>query len=166
METSVIKCLIIGAAGVGKTHLKHLLFGTDPPKQRVSTGLAENPVRAMSFSWVGVNVSEDDWVMVQSDEDMKHIIKKIIEDDAVDTKSSLNVVVETLPKIPFNNALSGGPGAGPRPPHLITTHRIPADVSTTVAADIVDELIGLRNTSSGNINSCLQDTLIIHPRQV
>ena len=37
VETSVTKCLILGAAGVGKTHLKHLLLKKDHPKQRVST---------------------------------------------------------------------------------------------------------------------------------
>ena len=54
VETSVTKCLILGAAGVGKTHLKHLLLKKDPPGQRVSTGLADNPVRAISFSLAGV----------------------------------------------------------------------------------------------------------------
>ena len=54
VETSVTKCLILGAAGVGKTHLKHLLLKKDPPEQRVSTGLADNPVRAISFSLAGV----------------------------------------------------------------------------------------------------------------
>ena len=170
VETSVIKCLIIGAAGVGKTHLKHLLFGTDPPKKRVSTGLADNPVRAMSFSRVGININEDDWVMVQSDEDLMHIIGKMIKDDAVDMKSSLNVVVRALPKMAINNVLSDVPGADHTPADpmtsLLTTDTISVDVSITPAADTLDKLIRLSNTSSGNINSCLQDNLIIHPRQV
>ena len=57
VETSVTKCLILGAAGVGKTHLKHLLLKKDPPEQRVSTGLADNPVRAISFSLAGVGMT-------------------------------------------------------------------------------------------------------------
>ena len=59
VETSVTKCLILGAAGVGKTHLKHLLLKKDHPKQRVSTGLADNPVRAISFTWFVVE--DGDW---------------------------------------------------------------------------------------------------------
>ena len=50
VETSVTKCLLIlGAAGVGKTHLKHLLLKKDPPEQHNSTGLADTPIRAVSL---------------------------------------------------------------------------------------------------------------------
>ena len=54
VETSVTKCLILGAAGVGKIHLKHLLLKKDPPEQLVSTGLADNPVQAISSTLAGV----------------------------------------------------------------------------------------------------------------
>eukprot|EP00731_Ephydatia_muelleri_P025079 Em0017g162a len=53
MGTSVTKSLILGTAGVGKTHLKHLLLNKDPPQLRVSTGLADNPVRAICFTLAG-----------------------------------------------------------------------------------------------------------------
>ena len=65
------KCLILGAAGVGKTHLKHLLLKKDPPGQRVSTGVADNPVRAISFSLAGVvqvGREEHDWFVVEDDQ--------------------------------------------------------------------------------------------------
>ena len=66
VETSVTKCLILGAAGVGKTHLKHLLLKKDHPKQRVSTGLADNPARAISFTPTGVGrQEEDDWLVLE-----------------------------------------------------------------------------------------------------
>ena len=68
VETSVTKCLIVGAAGVGKTHLKHLLLQKDPPDQRVSTGLADNPVRAISFTLAGVGGQEEnDWFVIEDD---------------------------------------------------------------------------------------------------
>ena len=42
-----MKVLIIGAAGVGKTHLLHLLFNEPPPDVRRSTSLMERPVLAI-----------------------------------------------------------------------------------------------------------------------
>ena len=53
VDRKIIKCLIIGAAGVGKTTIKHLLLGKEPPEKRVSTPLMENPVRAVSISKAG-----------------------------------------------------------------------------------------------------------------
>ena len=74
-ETSVTKCLIVGAAGVGKTHLKHLLLKKDPPEQRVSTGLADNPVRAISFTLAGVGgQEEDDWFVVEDEQALMSLI--------------------------------------------------------------------------------------------
>ena len=48
VEMSIIKCLVLGIAGVGKTHLKSLLLSESTEKhiKRVSTGLADNPVKA------------------------------------------------------------------------------------------------------------------------
>ena len=76
VETSVTKCLILGAAGVGKTHLKHLLLKKDHPKQRVSTGLADNPVRAISFTLAGVGEQEDDWFVVEDDQALMSTLQK------------------------------------------------------------------------------------------
>ena len=42
-----VKILIIGAAGVGKTHLLHLLFNEPPPDVRQSTPVMERPVQAI-----------------------------------------------------------------------------------------------------------------------
>ena len=44
---SFVKILIIGAAGVGKTHLLHLLFNEPPPDVRQSTPVMERPVQAI-----------------------------------------------------------------------------------------------------------------------
>ena len=42
-----VVCLLVGVAGAGKTHTKHLLFGWAPPKYRNSTPLAVRPVQAI-----------------------------------------------------------------------------------------------------------------------
>ena len=48
VNVSIIKCLVLGIAGVGKTQLKRLLLSenTDKYTGRVSTGIADNPVHA------------------------------------------------------------------------------------------------------------------------
>eukprot|EP00731_Ephydatia_muelleri_P004081 Em0002g257a len=89
VETSVTKCLILGAAGVGKTHLKHLLLKKDPPGQSVSTGLAENPVQAVSFSLAGVvGQKEDDWFVVEDDQALLRVVGSTIRDGGV----SMNIL--------------------------------------------------------------------------
>ena len=40
-------CLLVGVAGAGKTHTKHLLFGWAPPESRNSTPLAARPIQAI-----------------------------------------------------------------------------------------------------------------------
>ena len=148
VETSVTKCLILGAAGVGKTHLKHLLLKKDPPKQRVSTGLADNPVRAISFTLAGVGgQEEDDWFVVEDDQALMRVIGGTIK--GVSMAPSLADVVCTLPNIAIN-VPSDGAGVSHSDP-------IPADVNTTMdtnqqsrTADIEDELIHhINNSSSG-----------------
>ena len=64
VKMSIIKCLVLGIAGVGKTHLKRLLLseGTDGTTARVSTGLADNPVQAFvgSINSILAGVDEED----------------------------------------------------------------------------------------------------------
>ena len=50
IERTVIKCLIVGAAKVGKTSIKHCLLNKKPPEKHVSTELAEKPTVAVSVS--------------------------------------------------------------------------------------------------------------------
>ena len=103
VETSVTKCLILGAAGVGKTHLKHLLLNESPPEIRVSTGLADNPVRSVSCTLTGVVKDEDDWFRVNNDE-LLQMIGATIKDDEVTMVPSLKDVVQELPKMPITEA--------------------------------------------------------------
>ena len=66
VKLSIIKCLVLGIAGVGKTCLKRLLLqipqNIDGPRGRVSTGLADNPIQALvgSVSSILASVVEGD----------------------------------------------------------------------------------------------------------
>ena len=78
-ECSTIKCLIHGSAGVGKTHVKHLLLKMPPPELRTSTGIADNPVRAVTVSAVGVSKQdEDDWHVLDGDYDLMRTVSQMI----------------------------------------------------------------------------------------
>ena len=61
--------LVTGAAGSGKTTLKHRLFGKEPPSIRCSTALAEAAIRAISREIVGTDLTG--WFKVTSDELME-----------------------------------------------------------------------------------------------
>ena len=93
VETSVTKCLIIGAAGVGKTHLKHLLLKEEPPKKRVSTGVVDNPVRAVSCTLTGVCEGEDNWFTVNNEE-LLEMIGAAIKDNEITIKTQTNEMIE------------------------------------------------------------------------
>ena len=78
-ECSTIRCLIHGSAGVGKTHVKHLLLKMPPPELRTSTGIADNPVRAVTVSAVGVSKQdEDDWHIIDGDYDLMRTVSQMI----------------------------------------------------------------------------------------
>ena len=159
VETSVTKCLILGAASVGKTHLKHLLIKKDHPKQRVSTGLADNPVRAISFTLAGVGEQEeDDWFVVEDDQALISVIGGTIK-GGVSMAPSLADVVSTLPKMAIDPSNIPSDGAvGPTPAGPTPVGPTPAGVNITKdttqpeqsrTADIEDELVHHINQSSG-----------------
>ena len=66
VDCHIWKVLVTGAAGSGKTSLKHRLFGKDPPSLRCSTALAEAAIRAISREIVGTD--QTDWFRVTHDE--------------------------------------------------------------------------------------------------
>ena len=47
VKCRTVVCLLVGVAGAGKTHTKHLLFRWAPPESRSSTPLAARPVQAI-----------------------------------------------------------------------------------------------------------------------
>ena len=155
VETSVIKCLIIGAAGVGKTHLKHLLLKKDPPKQRVSTGLADNPVRALQRSLVGVGgPTNDDWFVVEDDNKLMDITANEIKGDVSMTKSMADVV-RILPNMVPNSS-------DPPNDEVGIGHPTPAEVSGTSDSTVQSEAVALeydmiRQISQASTGNCMFD---------
>ena len=65
IEVSIIKCLLLGTAGVGKTCLLHLLLGMLPPQLRQSTACIEQAIRAICVKY-GID-SQGEWQKVDSD---------------------------------------------------------------------------------------------------
>ena len=151
VETSVTKCLILGAAGVGKTHLKHLLLKKDPPGQRVSTGVADNPVRAISFSLAGVvqvGQEEHDWFVVEDDQALLRVVGGTIRDGGVSMATSLDEVVSSFPKMTIHVSSDGAGAVHPDPtPACVNTTMDTGQQSRT--ASIEEELIHHINHSSG-----------------
>ena len=49
VKVSIIKVIIVGTAGVGKTCVYHLLLGLPPPDKRTSTECATRPVRVIQI---------------------------------------------------------------------------------------------------------------------
>ena len=94
-ECSTIRCLIHGSAGVGKTHVKHLLLKMPPPKVRTSTGLADNPVRAVTVSAVGVSMQDEDvWHVLDGDYDLMRTVSQMIKGYVVPLLNNDPLVVQ------------------------------------------------------------------------
>ena len=68
VESSSVVVAISGAAGSGKTHVRHLIFGKPPPPVRRSTGL-ECPIRAISL--VRVDATHEEWQEISELEQCK-----------------------------------------------------------------------------------------------
>ena len=47
VNVNVVKVIVKGSAGVGKTCLTHLLLNKPPPQERQSTGCAERSIRVI-----------------------------------------------------------------------------------------------------------------------
>lgn len=58
--------VVTGAAGVGKSHTLSLILNQDPPEVRHSTGILDNPVRAISYSLATVDGNSN---LIKVDED-------------------------------------------------------------------------------------------------
>ena len=100
VERNVIKCLIIGPAGVGKTAIKHLLINKEPPKKRESTGVMENPIRAVSLS--RAMGSDCDWSVMNDDEEFMMRIADHLKTNYI--SSALNK--ESKPSSKLNSAVA------------------------------------------------------------
>ena len=124
-ECSTIRCLIHGSAGVGKTHVKHLLLKMRPPELRTSTGIADNPVRAVTLSAVGVSKQdEDDWHVLDGDYDLMRTVSQMIKGYVVPLpKRDDPSVVEP----PSHSSHPGPSGSGYREDGNVTILSVPSN---------------------------------------
>ena len=89
VERKVIKCLIVGAARVGKTSIKHRLLNEKLPEKHVSTDVAEKPTVAISVSRAIMKTdAADSWCVIHNDEDLIKMIGKIIKAQAQQQEKS------------------------------------------------------------------------------
>ena len=68
----LVKVIVVGPAGVGKTCLIYLLLGKDPPDERHSTGCAERSIRVIRVGKEG-----EDWNEISNKEFMKMIAEAV-----------------------------------------------------------------------------------------
>jgi len=94
VDCHIWKVLVIGAAGSGKTTLKHRLFGEEPPSLRCSTALAEAAIRAISREIVGRSVTG--WFRV-SYEELMEMLGGALKAGIPMKKSTSEVTGELLP---------------------------------------------------------------------
>ena len=74
----IIKALITGPPGVGKTSIRHLLLGLPPPPSRTSTPLATRATRAISFYRIKADGSGDvTWTELDDDTYLKYIAEEV-----------------------------------------------------------------------------------------
>ena len=68
----LVKVIVVGPAGVGKTCLIYLLLGKDPPDKRHSTGCAERSIRVIRIGKEG-----EGWSEISTEEFMKMIAEAV-----------------------------------------------------------------------------------------
>ena len=74
----IIKALVIGPPGVGKTGIRCLLLGLPPPPKRTSTPLATRATRAISFYRLKTDGSGDvTWTELDDDTYLKYIAEEV-----------------------------------------------------------------------------------------
>ncbi|KAL5506656.1 hypothetical protein EMCRGX_G008367 [Ephydatia muelleri] len=114
----------------------------------MSTGLADNPVRAISFSLAGVGgQAEDDWFVVEDDQALLRVVGGTIRDGGVSMATSLEEVVSSFPKMPIHVSSDGAGTVHPDPtPARVNVTMDTVQQSRTVS--IEEELIHHINHSS------------------
>ena len=74
----IVKALVIGPPGVGKTGIRYLLLGLPPPSRRTSTPLATRATRAISFYRIKADGSGDvTWTELNDDTYLKYIAEEV-----------------------------------------------------------------------------------------
>ena len=77
-QVLIIKALVIGPPGVGKTGIRYLLLDLPPPPKRTSTPLATRATRAISFYRCKADGSGDvTWTELDDDTYLKYIAEEV-----------------------------------------------------------------------------------------
>ena len=85
VETVAVKVVITGAAGSGKTCSTEVILGRDPPQHRVSTPVAQRPVKLSR-----VQAQESNWEVL-TEESIQDAIAKIIQSLGIELPTPVEV---------------------------------------------------------------------------
>ena len=117
VQCRTVVCLLIGVAGAGKTHTKHLLFKWAPPKVRNSTSLAARPVQAIRVSKEGEQLQE-----VKLDQLDQMVAATVAQGDvSLERKSFFQSLAVCKCRCCCNQTTSAGISPPPEQPHSINT---------------------------------------------
>ena len=141
LEHKIIKCLIIGAAGVGKTAIKHLLLDEEPPKDRKSTGVLD-PIRTVSITKAyDQNGSLFD---VKNDNDDMNMIADIIKSGKI-PKENISVVSENHAELNWDETTQMQKNVGSSTLTPADQHTEPEGVAEVSHCEFIDAI----NNSKG-----------------
>ena len=125
--TTLVKVLVVGPAGVGKTCLLYLLLSKDPPDQRTSTGCAERSIRVIrigkeSGEWSEIPTKEFEEMIAEAVpvlyeelkakgkgmEDLADVLSQVIDNDEEElvegvAKEDEQETVDVLPEMEDKN---------------------------------------------------------------
>jgi len=115
-ECRTVVCLLVGVAGAGKTHTKHLLFGWDPPESRNSTSLAARPVQAIRVRKEGEQLQE-----VKLGQLDQMVAATVAQGVSVERKSFFQSLAVCKCRCCCDQATSAGISSPLKQPHSINT---------------------------------------------
>eukprot|EP00731_Ephydatia_muelleri_P038873 Em0959g1a len=145
VSAKVMKILIIGAAGVGKTHLFHLLLNQAPPEVRHSTPVMEKPVQVIQTALRSIllkNVTDQELasreasVNIQSTLNNANVGLHMYDDEYVDSSNVDNPHLLTEAEKPKLQLVNNSDD----PPELLKVEEqlVPYIASTKDSAPILD----------------------------
>ena len=152
VSAKVMKILIIGAAGVGKTHLFNLLLNKSPPDVRISTPVIEKPVQVIQTSlknnFLLENVTDQDLYellahTVNTAVRQKNTVKGI--HPFPPSNFNIHLPEDSVNKNTLNNADVGpsfhGPSSNAINPHLLNEPETPKNMQQLNYSDGPLELL-------------------------